>query len=146
MIDRLRSHLKSEKGFTLIELLVVIAIIAILVVIVVVAINPVERLRESTDRAAAANVRATGTLLSACMTKVLSLSTPGTYSDCDTQAELDTYTLGKIPTTAPTVTVASTATDLCASAPGRVVGAVTTTWFYRHSSGAVSSQVTAFTC
>ncbi len=67
MIDRLRSHLKSDKGFTLIELLVVIAIIAVLVVIVIIAINPIERLAEAADRRAASNVRSVATSVEACL-------------------------------------------------------------------------------
>ncbi len=74
----------SVKGFTLIELLVVIAIIAILVVIVVVAINPAERLREATDRRANTNVRASGTLLSGCITR-----TAGNLNACDTVGEIE---------------------------------------------------------
>ena len=88
MIDRLRSHLKSEKGFTLIELLVVIAIIAILVVIVIVAINPVERLNEANDREAQSNVRATGTLISTCITSSLGNNGPGAPA-CETAAEIN---------------------------------------------------------
>jgi len=97
--EKLLSILKyrrDEKGFTLIELLVVIAIIAILVVIVVVAINPVERLNEARDRTAASDSRATGTLLSACMTIVLQNTPPGIFSDCDTQVELTSLNVGTI--------------------------------------------------
>ncbi len=136
---QLQSHLKKSEGFTLIELLVVIAIIAVLVVIVVVAINPVERLNDARDRSAASNVRSTGTLLTACMTRVLQNTPPGTYTDCDTQAELNTYSLGTLPSG---VTVASTASDLCASQVGRTG----TTWFYRNSTGGVSSTTGTFTC
>ena len=98
MIDRLRSHLKSEKGFTLIELLVVIAIIAILVVIVIVAINPVQRLNDASDRRAEANVRSTGTLLGVCVTARLSMMPlpPNAIEDCGVNGvPLTTY--GSVP-------------------------------------------------
>src|SRR3989344_9244905 len=87
MIDRLRSHLKSEKGFTLIELLVVIAIIAILVVIVIVAINPIARLNDARDRTAASNVRSTGTLVSTCITKALEAAASGWQAACDAKTD-----------------------------------------------------------
>ena len=80
MIEKLRSHLKSDKGFTLIELLVVIAIIAILVVIVVVAINPVQRIKDANDRSSSANVRSVGTLISTCVTDKLSKGVGGAGS------------------------------------------------------------------
>jgi len=83
MIEKLRSHLKSEKGFTLIELLVVIAIIAILVVIVIVAINPIGRLQDAANRRAASNVRAAATGVAACLTQ-----NQGDTGLCDTSAEL----------------------------------------------------------
>jgi len=96
VIEKLKSHLRSKKGFTLIELLIVIAIIAVLVLIVVVAINPVQRLQDAANRTAASNVRATGTLIGACITSVLSTNPPGTVADCDSPGELDP-TYGSVP-------------------------------------------------
>ena len=86
----------GSDAFTLIELLVVIAIIAILVVIVIVAINPVQRLNDASNRRAASNVRATGTLIDTCIT--LSLAQPGgSVSDCDTPANISTAGEGNVP-------------------------------------------------
>ncbi len=78
MIDRLRSHLKSEKGFTLIELLVVIAIIAILVVIVLVAINPLEQIRKTNDRKWESLVTQVANGVNACITSELGKGTSET--------------------------------------------------------------------
>lgn len=127
MIDRLRSHLKSEKGFTLIELLVVIAIIAILVVIVVVAINPAERLREAADRRALANVRASGTLLTSCVTRQ-----NGDLSLCDTPSEVESTAGGdgNLATTVSferTPSLPAVATDTCIWEQGRTSNVPT--WF-----------------
>ena len=84
----------KSRGFTLIELLVVIAIIAILVAIVIVAIDPVKRLSDARDRVAASNVRATGTLIGVCVTKlrVENIS----YEDCEEASVIDDY--GNVPT------------------------------------------------
>lgn len=142
MIDKLRSHLrKNEKGFTLIELLVVIAIIAILVVIVVVAINPVERINEGRDRTARANARATGTVLSACMTIRLAQATPGTFTDCDTQGDLDAVQAGDIATGVDVeVDDTTTPADLCATDEGRAGR-----WYrYRHSTGTTEEVISAY--
>ena len=68
MMEKLRSHLKSEKGFTLIELLVVIAIIAILVIIVLVAINPIQRIADANRQASASSVNQIGKAVAACVT------------------------------------------------------------------------------
>lgn len=84
MIDRLRSHLKSEKGFTLIELLVVIAIIAILVVIVLVAINPLQRIKDANTRSGGSNAQQIGTATAACITKSLeTLALDPAIAACD---------------------------------------------------------------
>lgn len=72
----------KQKGFTLLELLVVIAIISVLVAIVLVAIDPVKRLNDASDRVAASNVRATGTLISVCVSKRLSERPPETLEGC----------------------------------------------------------------
>lgn len=69
-----------QKGFTLLELLVVIAIIAVLTAIVIVALDPVKRINDATDRVAASNVRATGTLISVCIAK--RLAETQTYEEC----------------------------------------------------------------
>lgn len=144
MIEKLRSHLRSEKGFTLIELLVVIAIIAILVVIVIVAINPVERLNEAADRRAAANVRASGTLLATCVTRQLAAG--GTVDDCDTEAEIEAAAGGdgNIPDGTPATTVVDpgAGNEVCITETGRTG----TTWFYRQTTGVVTSTAAAFTC
>jgi prepilin-type N-terminal cleavage/methylation domain-containing protein len=58
----------SDLGFTLIELLVGMAILAVLVGLVIVMIDPVERLRASRDRQAAANVRSVGSAINTCVT------------------------------------------------------------------------------
>lgn len=148
MIDRLRSHLKSEKGFTLIELLVVIAIIAILVVIVIVAINPAERLREAADRRAAANVRSAGTSISVCITKEIE-NNRDPYRDtdgCDTAGTLDDY--GTVPpsTGAGAVTIERNAaeTQICAEALGRTSNPSPGWWVqFQSATGAVTDQITA---
>lgn len=144
MIEKLRSHLKSEKGFTLIELLVVIAIIAILVVIVVVAINPVERLNEAADRRASSNVRASGTLLSACVTRQLAAG--GTVDNCDTEGEIEAAAGGdgNIPDGTPATTVVdgAAATEVCITETGRTGR----TWFYRQTTGTTAFTDAAFTC
>ena len=72
----------NQRGFTLLELLVVIAIIAILTAIVIVAINPIKRLNDASNRAAASNVRSTGTLISVCVSKRLSESPSETLEGC----------------------------------------------------------------
>ncbi len=145
MIDRLRSHLKSEKGFTLIELLVVIAIIAILVVIVVVAINPVERLREASDRRAAANTRSAGTLISTCITRALSgAGATATLTDCESINAVNAVGEGNWPATASYAddNVAGTPpTNICAIEQGRAAR------FYRYQSvtGEVDATATSLT-
>lgn len=140
MIDRLRSHLKSEKGFTLIELLVVIAIIAVLVVIAVIAINPIERINEGNDRSARANVRASGTLISTCITQ--SLATTGVGADdCENETEVEGLGDGNVPEgndgtddgigEVIILTDAAAATNVCAYQRGRVGR-----WFlYSHATG-----------
>lgn len=82
---------RKNKGFTLIELLVVIAIIAVLVAIVIVAINPAQRLREALNRAAASNVRSTGTLIGVCVTNRLAETPALTYEECNESAVLNSY-------------------------------------------------------
>lgn len=151
MIDRLRSHLKSEKGFTLmnkfvksnkgftlIELLVVIAIIAILVVIVVVAINPVERLREASDRRAQSNVRSAGTLISTCVTKELSLTPPGALLGCIPGGTLGTY--GNVPANVDIEVDNGGADDICATQEGRAG----TYFTFRHSRGDTQPTVATY--
>ncbi len=118
MIDRLRSHLKSEKGFTLIELLVVIAIIAILVVIVLVAINPLERIREANTQSAASNSNQIGKAVAACITKSLeTLALGPAIAACDTHGELnpDFTNLAALPTgtTIAPIGTAPNYTDIC---------------------------------
>lgn len=146
MIDRLRSHLRSEKGFTLIELLVVIAIIAILVVIVVVAINPAERLREASDRRAAANVRSAGSLITTCITKQIELtvadatiySASGGAGSCtgSTGSALSTYGTPPPITGGGAVTIDGNGTDnACAFAQGRS-GSF---WIFNSNTGAVTT-------
>lgn len=146
MIEKLRSHLKSEKGFTLIELLVVIAIIAILVVIVIVAINPAERLREAADRRASSNVRSAGTLISTCITKQIEagVADATVYSNaangCANATTLGTY--GTVPpsagATGTTITANGGNTQVCADAQGR-----SGTWFWFQSSTGAVTSVTA---
>lgn len=127
---------KFQKGFTLIELLVVIAIIAILVVIVVVAINPAERLREAADRAAASNARASGTLISVCVTR-----TSGDLDACNTEALVE-GAAGGDGNLAETVTFAvepalpAATAEICVWELGRAGQ-----WFvYRQSTGQVEQQ------
>ena len=130
---------KSQKGFTLIELLVVIAIIAILVVIVVVAINPAERLREADDRRAASNVRASGTLLSVCVTR-----NDGALDACDTKDKIEASTGGDGDLAQSIeLGVIGTVTELCVFEEGRA-----DTWYiYSTDSGAseVASSVPSTT-
>lgn len=91
MIDRLRSHLKSEKGFTLIELLVVIAIIAILVVIVLVALNPLQRIQDANNRSAASRVRQAAIGVETCLTRELQTVDAATAAaNCAVEADLVT--------------------------------------------------------
>lgn len=134
MIDRLRSHLKSEKGFTLIELLVVIAIIAVLVVIAIVAINPLQRIRDGQDRAARSNVRSTGTLVATCMTRALSgdLGGAGDATQCDSNVEVETNGEGNVPGTVSVIPDASAGTtDVCAWQQGSADN-----WYrYEHETG-----------
>ena len=107
---------KSQKGFTLIELLVVIAIIAILVVIVVVAINPAERLREAADRAGESNVRASGTLLSVCVTR-----NSGDLTACNdtTKVESTAGGDGKLASSVTFAAVGSPTNEICVWEAGR---------------------------
>ncbi len=137
MIEKLRSHLKSEKGFTLIELLVVIAIIAVLVVIVVVAINPLQRIRDGQDRAARANVRSTGTLIGTCGTRALSgaLGNPTDLSWCDDNTDVANNGQGNVPAGVTVVADTSTpTTDVCAAQQG----SATNYYVFRHSTGATT--------
>ena len=123
----------KQRGFTLLELLVVIAIIAVLVSVVLVAIDPVQRINDSQDRAAASNVRATGTLISICVADRLSRSL--TFEDCGQTMILEGY--GTPPTL---VDVASGATmpddDVCAAQQGSV-GAAAHYFVFEHSTGSV---------
>jgi len=143
LLDKLRGYLKSQKGFTLIELLVVIAIIAILVVIVVVAINPVQRLRDAADRRAAANTRAAGTLISACITTALSTTPPGTLGDCDSIAKVNATGQGNWPATASYAdnNAAGDPTNICAIEEG----SSGTFWRYQSVNGEVDSGATSLT-
>lgn len=122
MIDRLRSHLRSEKGFTLIELLVVIAIIAILVIIVLVAINPLERLRDASDRRASSNVRSAGTLVSTCITKEIELNTPlaNIYSTTNANGCANPTRLATYGTPPPTTGAGAVALSVSATTPQNI--------------------------
>ena len=137
MIERLRSHLRTQKGFTLIELLVVIAIIAVLVLIVVVAINPAERLREAADRTAAANVRSAGTLIETCITR-----NNGDLTACNTGPLIEAAAGGdgNVPA-GVTISANATDTNVCASDEGRTG----TFWLYQTAAGEVGSAAAA-TC
>ena len=136
-----KNRKEFEKGFTLIELLVVIAIIAILVVIVIVAINPAERLREAADRRAAANVRASGTLVASCVTRQA-----GNLDNCNTQAEVQS-TAGGDGRIAATSTfswtpAAGATTDVCVWEQGRTTS--TATWYiFRTSDNQVRTLAAA---
>ena len=137
---------KDKKGFTLIELLVVIAIIAILVVIVVVAINPAERLREAADRRAQSNVRASGTLLSTCVTRQ-----NGDLSQCASISDVEDPTGGDGDVAVNTlmgVVGGATPTELCLYEQGRTTS--TSTWYiYSTDDGSVNVATavpTATTC
>lgn len=68
--------LKSQKGFTLIELLVVIAIIGILAAIVLIGLNPAQRISETNEAKAQADVRQGATIVETCVTKELSKNPP----------------------------------------------------------------------
>jgi len=111
-------HAKKEKlllkfnneGFTLIELLVVIAIIAILVMIALVAINPVERVRDSYDQQANADVIQVAQAIQVCVTKEVTKNTSvnieNACSDWDIDLVAGGYVSGPKPeelfmTTAP---------------------------------------------
>lgn len=120
-----------NSGFTLIELLVVIAIIAILVAIVVVAINPAQRLKEALDRAAASNVRSTGTLIGVCVTNKLSQNPPLPLVECGAVGGLDV--VGNKPTD---VLLGAGAGDVCAAEQGSPGGGGTH-YIFRFSTGAV---------
>ena len=75
--------LNFNSGFTLIELLVVIAILGVLVTIALIAINPIQRIHDSSDDRSSYNVRSVATVIEAC------LSSEGNHlSDCDEGAEL----------------------------------------------------------
>ncbi|OGY22239.1 MAG: hypothetical protein A2126_04790 [Candidatus Woykebacteria bacterium GWB1_45_5] len=142
MIEKLRSHLRKSKGFTLVELLIVIAIIAILVVIVIIAINPIERLNDASDRRAASNVRATGTLIATCITQ--SLATGGNITDCDDETEIEAVGDGNVPDDpAPGVTILPDAipavTDVCAWQQGR-----TGRWYLYENAGSGGGTTTEF--
>ncbi len=146
MIEKLRSHLKSDKGFTLIELLVVIAIIAILVVIVVAAINPLERLRDASDRGAAGNIRSAGTLVSTCITQEVAENSPiadiytTTDADdgCGNAANLGSY--GTVPA-GVTFTANAAINNICATAAN--AGGHFTPVTFNSSTGATSDPRTA---
>jgi prepilin-type N-terminal cleavage/methylation domain-containing protein len=139
MIDRLRSHLRSEKGFTLIELLVVIAIIAVLVVIVVIAINPIEQINKGRDRAAASDVRSTGSLVSACITEHLASNASGWSAACTPETAAALLAQGTPAVDVEVDSAAAADTDACAWKEGRAG----TFWVYRHTTGQVTDQGTA---
>jgi prepilin-type N-terminal cleavage/methylation domain-containing protein len=130
--------LGNKKGFTLIELMVVVAIIAILVIIVIVAINPAQRVNDSSDRRAASNVRAGGTLIATCVAR-----NQGSYASCNTTALVEgaSNINGKLPTTS-SFTVAASNADICLSEAGKSG----TTWYYRQTTGQVASTTAAFFC
>ena len=115
---------KKYQGCTLIELLVVIAIIAILVAIVIVAIDPVQRLRDTQDRAAASNVRSAGTLLAVCVTKSLETDpTVDPFVACDNDPDTELTPFGNLPRDVRVEDIP--AGDLCAvqqGSPGLIVG------------------------
>ncbi len=81
-------------GFTLIELLVVIAIIGILMGAVVVGINPTERLQDARDANKKTIIASIGAAMEACYTV-----NEGSYTNCDTVAELVPNYLKQDPTT-----------------------------------------------
>ncbi|MEX0616791.1 MAG: prepilin-type N-terminal cleavage/methylation domain-containing protein [Candidatus Woykebacteria bacterium] len=127
----------KDAGFTLIELLVVIAIIAILVVIIVVAINPAERLREAADQRSQANVRASGTLLTSCVTRQ-----NGNLDNCNSVADVEGSAGGDGQLAATvafdfTPAVGAT-TDICVWEQGRTTNPPTW-WIYRQSDRQVTS-------
>ena len=134
---------KKTKGFTLIELLVVIAIIAILVVIVIVAIDPVKRLNDARDRAAASDVRSTGTLISTCVTKHLEGTPAGWEAACSTAAAAEIVAVGN-PASGLTWQTGLAAGDnnVCVYKEG----ATGHFYQYRHTTGQVAQFAVAPSC
>ena len=121
----------KQKGFTLLELLVVIAIISVLVAIVLVAIDPVRRVNDATDRVAASNVRATGTLISVCVASKLSQDPPENLEDCATGTELDDF--GSIPTDVEIAADSTADDDVCAAQQGSALNH----YVFKHSEGSL---------
>ena len=123
----------KQNGFTLLELLVVIAIIAILVAIVLVAIDPARRINEANDRSAASNVRATGTLLSVCVTQRLSEGLG--LEACANDVTISDY--GTQPAGVITEPSADPGTDdVCAAQQGSS-GFIGHYYYFQHSEGEV---------
>ena len=127
-----------NKGFTLIELLVVIAIIAVLLSIIVVAIDPVQRIREAQDQAAASNVQLTGSVVGACVTDFLVQSPLPDYEDCALPGTIIAY--GKIPSTVRLEPGDAPVTnDVCTAEQGSL-GIVGHYYAYSYSTGTVRRE------
>ena len=113
MITRLRNRIaksEGEGGFTLIELLVVIIIIAILLAI---AVPSYLKFRDrAKDSSAQANVRAVVPAMEACY------ADDGNYTNCNATRLKASYDAGLKTTGDQAITVTTTSTSYCISAPG----------------------------
>jgi prepilin-type N-terminal cleavage/methylation domain-containing protein len=128
VIEKLRSHLKQEKGFTLVELLIVIAIIAILVIIALIAIDPIQRIHDANDRAAASDVRQVATAFEGCVAR-----NNADVAVCDTQGEMNGGAAG-----APWVRNWPTGVDT--SLPFCKNGGAGHSWSYNTTTGSVEED------
>ena len=113
MIARLRNRIaksEGEGGFTLIELLVVIIIIAILLAI---AVPSYLKFRDrAKDSSGQANVRAAVPAMEACY------ADDGNYTNCNATRLKASYDAGLKTTGDQAITVTTTSTSYCISAPG----------------------------
>lgn len=115
MNKKILSTLTKNKGFTLIELLVVVAVVGILAAAVVSGINPTKRFQEARDSQRKQIIGTVATALESCYTK-----NSGSYTPCDTFAELQTADYVKLNYGSYVIPNSGTSGDFAISATGGI--------------------------
>lgn len=150
-IRRLTDQILISQGFTLIEMLVTIAIIAIVSGAIIVGIAPQKRIQDSQDSKAKQDVRAVASAVEACLSYADSTGATNVTTDCDTGPELvstsGTPKGGPFARAVSTVTFLTTAGNpltICFYEQGST--SPVNYWYYKTSTGSVTSSNTIPTC